>query len=793
MSFKGLYGQSLSFDERLKKINFKIYQGDFANTQKLIDEERKQGLESPLQKALLLDAEGELLHRMLDVDAAELKWKEGYKVLQTVNADSIYYALFFARFARVANYKIEHDKAMKLASDAVALLQRHLKSIKLINAGAIYREYAYAHKMILFKEYTESDFDSAVNDIKKTIYYSELSLGKNNYYKGSAIHDWGNLWVDRCYNYRFSEKKDSLLKWCNQNGNQLYQQSIKTHQAFFKGGDRIAMSYMLMGLANNIQFLKDSLRASFQYFNQALEVLVPNFKSSSNYDNPPPQNNITDIARVLQNIHYKSAALVDLYHLTKDTSLLHLAYKQSKDEEGWYELLLRNYKSKDISLVVGGYGILPYPNLAEITFELYRIKKDKKYLNELFTYTELQHHFSLLTSTISKNDLNSKTLRTIVAKPTQIQSKLKSDEAILEFITPFSAILITHKEFIPYSIKKNEAYLLSELIAKGDFSKFKSVSYQAYKATFQPVLKQLNGVTSITIIPHSGTATMPIEALLTDTANCLSFKQCTKNFLIQKYNIHYHFSSTLWYADTIHSDNSDLTIFNPSYTKFATLPFNQALCNQLSKDYQGINFTDGNACKSNFIQSFSNSSSVFHLAAHGNAVSEFTDQSRLFFSGEGDSSFLQLESISEVKCNSPLVVLSACKTTLGRGYGGEGSMNFTRAFKVAGAKSVISTLWSVDDKATSELLKGFYKYLDEEKIKSEALRLAKLDYLANAEGENVNPLYWSGLVLYGNDNTIAIHKRHYPKLWFYCLSGILVVGGFLLAGIVYRRKHQSLK
>jgi hypothetical protein len=79
-----------------------------------------------------------------------------------------------------------------------------------------------------------------------------------------------------------------------------------------------------------------------------------------------------------------------------------------------------------------------------------------------------------------------------------------------------------------------------------------------------------------------------------------------------------------------------------------------------------------------------------------------------------------------------LAVLSACETGLGQAAGGEGTLGLQRAFQVAGAKTTISSLWSVDDNATQTLMVEFYKRLwdkDHPLGKLEALRQAQLELL----------------------------------------------------------------
>jgi CHAT domain-containing protein len=132
-------------------------------------------------------------------------------------------------------------------------------------------------------------------------------------------------------------------------------------------------------------------------------------------------------------------------------------------------------------------------------------------------------------------------------------------------------------------------------------------------------------------------------------------------------------------------------------------------------------------------------------------------------SGEQDGILTALE-VSEMDLpGCELVVLSACETGLGQQAGGEGLLGLQRALQVGGAKSVVASLWKVDDRATSELMIAFYKALWDSKrplSKIEALRQAQLTMLRQgrkrgwvAEGEEdgaVPPMYWAGFILSGD-------------------------------------------
>jgi CHAT domain-containing protein/tetratricopeptide (TPR) repeat protein len=99
-----------------------------------------------------------------------------------------------------------------------------------------------------------------------------------------------------------------------------------------------------------------------------------------------------------------------------------------------------------------------------------------------------------------------------------------------------------------------------------------------------------------------------------------------------------------------------------------------------------------------------------------------------------------------------LVVLSACETGLGRPQSGEGLLGLRRAFHMAGADTVVSSLWAVEDESTSELMQGFYRNLLVEGMgRHEALRAAQLDMLDRNRREHGEalPSTWGAFVLSG--------------------------------------------
>jgi len=157
------------------------------------------------------------------------------------------------------------------------------------------------------------------------------------------------------------------------------------------------------------------------------------------------------------------------------------------------------------------------------------------------------------------------------------------------------------------------------------------------------------------------------------------------------------------------------------------------------------------ATKTAFTELPLNEYKVIHLALHGYADPEFPDRSALIFapqSSPADDGLLQVRDIRTLPLNSELVTLSACDTGVGP-VGEEGVANIVNAFIEAGAQSVVSTLWELEDHSTAQLMIDFYQHLGRGEGKAEALRQAQLDLLKSGDP----PYFWAGFELDGEPST----------------------------------------
>ncbi len=144
---------------------------------------------------------------------------------------------------------------------------------------------------------------------------------------------------------------------------------------------------------------------------------------------------------------------------------------------------------------------------------------------------------------------------------------------------------------------------------------------------------------------------------------------------------------------------------------------------------------------------------IVHFATHGLLNSERPELSGLVLSlvdrnGAAQDGFLRMRDIYNLRLPADVVVPSACQTALGKEIKGEGLVGLTRGFMYAGATRVVASLWQVDDLATSELMKRFYRGMLIDKIRpSAALRAAQIEMMKQKRW--APPYFWAAFTIQG--------------------------------------------
>jgi CHAT domain-containing protein len=143
---------------------------------------------------------------------------------------------------------------------------------------------------------------------------------------------------------------------------------------------------------------------------------------------------------------------------------------------------------------------------------------------------------------------------------------------------------------------------------------------------------------------------------------------------------------------------------------------------------------------------------IIHLAVHAVANETIPESSAFVLLSDplhGEDGYLYPSEIVQLPLNADLVVLSACDTAVGPIEGEEGISTLSRAFLLAGSRTVISTLWSIDDDSTLYLMKVFYAELARNIPAPEALSVAKRKMLKAFGPRKAIPYFWAGLTLEG--------------------------------------------
>jgi CHAT domain-containing protein len=362
----------------------------------------------------------------------------------------------------------------------------------------------------------------------------------------------------------------------------------------------------------------------------------------------------------------------------------------------------------------------------------------------------------------------------------RVRNSLGPHEAILEYVlaaprsyclvvSPGSSRIITLPSRIV--IEKAVSAYLTKLKAKG-ISRAEAAELYANLLAGIP---RLSDKQHLIIVPDGALHLLPFDALV-DTAG---------QYVVHSHNVTYAPSATAFYLlkklqQTPSQRRGVLAIGGIPYAE-ATDLINVARARGYVKDSLG-DLPGSNAeilAAEEFMRSENNTElsgmtatelafkrselsryTIIHLAVHGIANEQDPRRAALMLLGDpkgGEDGMLEADEILHLQTNADLVVLSACDTAVGRLQGQEGVANLARAFLLSGAKTVVSTLWSVDDVAALYLVRRFYAHLGTGISSGEALTLAKRDII-HRYGEQASPYYWAGFKLDGVGGRILGRK-----------------------------------
>jgi CHAT domain-containing protein len=185
---------------------------------------------------------------------------------------------------------------------------------------------------------------------------------------------------------------------------------------------------------------------------------------------------------------------------------------------------------------------------------------------------------------------------------------------------------------------------------------------------------------------------------------------------------------------------------------------------------------------------------IVHFATHGFLDNEHPELSSIVLTmtdrnGARTNGLVTMPDIYTLDLSADLIVLSACQTALGKDIKGEGLVGLTHSFMSAQAKSVVASLWKVDDRATAALMADFYEgMLRKDMTPAAALRAAKLKMISEKQWSA--PYYWAGFVLQGEyTNHIAVDRYRWVQPGLVLILLILIAAALL----IFQKRRRRIR
>ena len=696
----------------------------------------------------------------------------------------------------------------------------YLSAINLLRSGQINP----TKSISLYKSYADFLFDTG--HLKKSEKYYFIALAKTKLFDRSGSEVYASLLSQIGDYYRLSESSiDSALLF--------YEQSILTWKAIQNNKDieqngnfddiRFLDAYLGKAKALSSLYQKehrlDLLKESYEIFKWAL-VKATTITRNLNRENQLLFNEKLDGA-FDEAINIASA----MYIKTSEIQYKEVAFEFAEQSKSSVLLaaVQNNYALKTTGIPkqfiqseqqlhqeINGMKKL----LSDEQIKKYPSQKKVSFFNSRLL--QLMCSYDSLVNQIEQNYPKYFALKydRSVIKMSALNKHIADDEALIEYVLTDSVLTlfclgkdINYFSQIRIDSVFNNALNQLILLKNTDLSHhnkqvMKDFVWNAsvlWEYLIAPIYSKIQGKRLI-IVPDGRLGYLSFDLLLQPSAIPEKPNYRLLPYLIKEFPISYSYSSSLRYNSYFQTKETPLRgmiAFAPENKEQKLSGLNRLLnsgkeVTAIEHLFNGRAYLGEQATKSRFLSEATNYE-IIHLAMHTVINDSLPMFSELLFYDDGiqnTDTKLHTYEVFGLKLKADLVVLSACNTGSGRLQKGEGIMSLARGFIYAGAPSIVLTLWEAQDKATSEIMQGFYSKLKSGATKDVALQQAKLHFLANANQLKSHPYYWSSFIISGNAKQLPqSDKINWSERLIY--SGLILL--ILIIGFAFYRKRKSVK
>jgi CHAT domain-containing protein len=356
----------------------------------------------------------------------------------------------------------------------------------------------------------------------------------------------------------------------------------------------------------------------------------------------------------------------------------------------------------------------------------------------------------------------------------EVQSRLHRDEALLEYVVGDNSIVIfvvrsgtlsALTSDLDQPNLKAKVALVRELVQQPSNDRWWEPAASLSESLIRPLEQRglLDDVRHLYLVPHDILNYLPFALLPIGPGE-------GGDLVMERFSLTYLPTAvTLVRDDPAGQQPASLLALAPANSR---LRFALEEARSITEVYRpNSTLLSGHEATESKFKAQANGYTILHFSTHGyfNAKNPLLSGLELEPDTLNDG-FLEVHEILNLSLNAELVTLSACETGMSSGYfnqlpAGDEFVGLTRAFLLAGSRSVLATLWEVDDRSTVEIMEGFYHYLDRSgRTGDQADSLVQVQRELRKSKQYRHPFYWAPFVLVGQQDRHAASQGQKTRM-----------------------------